>query len=55
MAELDVNAVITTTGAWLHLLQRDLNLESVRVKLEENQIARASLLKLLVFSGCSTW
>ena len=55
MAELDVGAAITTTGAWLHLLQRDLNPESVRVELEENLITRASLLKLLVFSGCSTW
>ena len=50
MAELDLSAAITTMGAGLHLLQRDLIPESVRVELEQKVIARAGLL----YSGCST-
>ena len=44
MAELDLSAAITTMGAGLHLLQRDLILESVRVELEQKEIASAGLL-----------
>ena len=44
MAELDLSAAITTMGAGLHLLQRDLIPESVRVELEQKVIARAGLL-----------
>ena len=43
MAELDLSAAISTMGAGLHLLQRDLTLESVRVELEQREIARAGL------------
>ena len=44
MAELDLSAAISTMGEGLHLLQRDLILESVRVELEQKKIARAGLL-----------
>ena len=44
MAELDLSAAISTMAAGLHLLQRDLILESVRVELEQKEIARAGLL-----------
>ena len=44
MAELDLSAAITKMGAGLHLLQRDLIPESVRVELEQKVIARAGLL-----------
>ena len=44
MAEHDLSAAISTMGASLHLLQRDLILESVRVELEQKEIARAGLL-----------
>ena len=44
MAELDLSAAISTMGAGLHLLQRDLILESVRAELVQKEIARAGLL-----------
>ena len=44
MAEHDLSAAISTMGESLHLLQRDLILESVQVELEQKEIARASLL-----------
>ena len=44
MAELDLSTAISTMGAGLHLLQRDLILESLRVELEQKQSARANLL-----------
>ena len=44
MAELDLSAATTTMGAELHLLQRDLILESVRVDLEQNLFASPILL-----------
>ena len=44
MAELDLSAAISTMGASLHLLQRDLILESVRAELEQKEFARAGLL-----------
>ena len=43
MAEDDLSAAIGTMGAGLHLPQRDLTLESVRVELEQEEIARAVL------------
>ncbi|QNI49087.1 hypothetical protein SynA1560_02444 [Synechococcus sp. A15-60] len=50
MAELDLSTAISTMGAGLHLLQRDLILESVRTELEQKRFAKASLL----YSGCPT-
>ena len=41
MAELDLSAAITTMGAGLHLLQRDLILESVRVELVQEVVQSA--------------
>ena len=41
MAELDLCAAITTMGASLHLLQRDLILESVRVELVQEVVQSA--------------
>ena len=48
IAELDLQSGIVLMAAGLHLLQRDLILESVRVDLEQNEIARAALLELLL-------
>ena len=44
MAEHDLTEATALMGAGLHLLQRDLILESVRVELEQKEIARAGLL-----------
>ena len=44
MAEHDLAEAAALMGASLHLLQRDLILESVRVELEQKEIARAGLL-----------
>ena len=41
MAELDLSAAISTMGAGLHLLQRDLILESVRVELVQEVVQSA--------------
>ena len=41
MAELDLSAAITTMGAGLHLLQRDLILESVREELVQEVVQSA--------------
>ena len=41
MAELDLSAVIATMGAGLHLLQRDLILESVREVLVQEVVQSA--------------
>ena len=44
MAEHDLTEAAALMGAWVHLLQRDLILESVRVELEQNCKASAALL-----------
>ena len=44
MAEHDLTEAAALMGAGLHLLQRDLILESVRVELEQNCKASAALL-----------
>ncbi|AII43969.1 hypothetical protein KR100_11435 [Synechococcus sp. KORDI-100] len=44
MAEHDLTAAIATMGGALHLLQRDLILESARVDLEQNRFASPFLL-----------
>ena len=44
IAEQDLSEAAALMGGGLHLLQRDLLLESVRVELEQKEIARASLL-----------
>ena len=44
MAEHDLTEAAALMGAGLHLLQRDLILESVRVDLEQNCKASAALL-----------
>ena len=41
MAELDLSAAISTMAAGLHLLQRDLILESVRVELVQEVVQSA--------------
>ena len=41
MAELDLSAAIATMGAGLHLLQRDLDLESVRAELVQKVVQSA--------------
>ena len=41
MAELDLSAAISMMGAGLHLLQRDLILESVRVELVQEVVQSA--------------
>ena len=41
MAELDLSAAISTMGAGLHLLQRDLVLESVREELVQEIVQSA--------------
>ena len=41
MAEHDLSAAISTMGAGLHLLQRDLILESVRVELVQEVVQSA--------------
>ena len=41
MAEHDLSAAISTMGAGLHLLQRDLILESVRVELVKEAVQSA--------------
>ena len=40
IAEIDLSTAITTVGAGLDLLQRDLILESVQVELEQKGIVR---------------
>ena len=44
IAEHDLSEAAALMGAGLNLLQRDLILESVRVELEQEEIARAGLL-----------
>ena len=44
MAEHDLTEAAALMGAGVHLLQRDLILESVRVELEQNCKASAALL-----------
>ena len=44
ITELNQTEAAVLMGAGLHLLQRDLILESVRVDLARNEIARAALL-----------
>ena len=44
MAEHDLTSAITTMDGALHLLQRDLILESVRVELEQNRFPNPILL-----------
>ena len=51
MAEHDLAEAAALMGAGLHLLQRDLILESVRVELEQKDIARAGLISLFLYSG----
>ena len=44
MAELDLTEATVVMGAGLHLLQRDLLLEAVRVELEQTSREAAALL-----------
>ena len=47
MAELDLTQATVVMGAGLHLLQRDLLLEAVRVDLVQNEEGSAILHQLL--------
>ena len=51
ISEHDLAEAVALMGGGLHLLQRDLILESVRVELEQNCKASAALLKLLLYLG----
>ena len=54
IAEHNLAEAAALMGAGLHLLHRDLILESIWVELEK-KIARVGLLWLLFDSGCSNW
>ena len=54
ISEHDLAEAVALMGGGLHLLQRDLILESVRVELEQNCKASAALLKLLLYLGVAT-